>query len=220
MTKNQFFFFSQNQCSGVLPTIQNDMKNKRLFRYSVFGAFGLMIIEYIPVSSVAYYKFGSCVEENVMRNLSDSWIKIVIQILMVAHCSCALLIDMNPVNLTVEDCFRVNHSFNMNRCFLRLIMMILIVLTGWTVPKFNKLINFIGSFSVTMQSLILPIIFYYFIQLTRLYKVEKMILLVIFIISIFIAIASTIYSGIEIVSPSAFTLPCYICNFHYSPKDD
>lgn len=196
------------------------MRNKKLFKYSVFGAFGLMIIEYIPVSSVAYHKFGNCVQENVLRNLSDSWIKFVIQVLMVAHCCCALLIDMSPVNLTVEDCFRINHSFNIKRCLMRMCMMAAIVFTGWTVPKFNKLIDLIGSFSVTMQSLILPVVFYYFVQKKRITLRSKLFLLIIFVASVFVAIASTIYSAIEVVDPRAFTLPCYWCSFQYSPMDE
>ena len=196
------------------------MKDKRLFKYSVFGAFALMIIEYIPVSSVAYSKFGSCVHENVMRNLSESWIKLIIQILMVAHCSCAFLIDMNPVNLTVEDFFRVNHSLNMKRCLLRVCMMTAIIFTGWTVPKFDKLIDLIGSFSVTMQSLILPVVFYYFIQFKRINLWLKIFLFTIFMVSVFVAVISTIYSAIEVVHPKAFTKPCYWCSFSYSPQDE
>lgn len=70
--------------------------------------------------------------------------KNVIQILMVVHCSCALLIDMNPVNLTVEDFFCVNHSFNMKRCILRIFMIISMALTGLKVSE--KLIRLLDHF--------------------------------------------------------------------------
>lgn len=191
------------------------MKNKLHYKYAVYGAFTLMLAQYIPVSSVAYFKFGNCLQPNILRNLSDSWIKLAIQILITAHVFCAYLIQLNPVNLTCEDFFQVKHTFNFVRCMLRTLMVLATILVSWTIPRFDKIINLIGSFSVSMQSLVLPVIFYFFLFRNNLSPIIKLILLVILIISLFLASISTFYSIVDVTEPSAFTTPCYLCEFHY-----
>ena len=194
------------------------MRNKLHFNYAVYGAFTAMMLQYIPVSSIVYYKFGYCTEENVLRNLTDSGLKLAIQILLMAHVFCAYLIQLNPVNLTCEDFFQIKHEFSAVRCILRTMMVAATVVTAWTIPRFDKVINLIGSFSVSMQSLVLPVIFYYFLCKFRLSLKIRFILFIIFIVSLFIATASTIFAILDVTEADAFTTPCYMCEFQFSPN--
>ena len=206
--------------TGVLPTIHNDMKNKSQFKYAVYGAFFIMSMQYLPVSAIVYSKFGSCTQPNVLRNLSDTWIKLAIQVFLTAHVFCAYLIQLNPVNLTCEDFFAIEHRFSLIRCLLRTLMVIATIVTAWTVPRFDKIINLIGSFSVSMQSLVLPVIFYFFLFKPSLGKLSRFILSIIMIISLFISIVSTFYSVLDITEPDAFTEPCYLCHFQFDPHSE
>lgn len=197
--------------ASCLPTIQNDMKDKRKFTTSVVMAFAIMLAMYLPVSAAGYWKFGPYVKSNIMRNLTPTTLTTIINILITAHVCCGYLIQINPVNLTLESMWGIHHSFNSKRCLSRFLVTFLAVLTGLTIPKFGKLLNFLGAFAVSLQSFILPAVFYLKLcpphQMTI---VKKVVLLTIAVFGLFIAIVSTIYSLIELMSPNSFTLPCWI----------
>lgn len=197
--------------ASVLPTIQNDMKDKRKFTISVVFAFVIMLLLYLPVSVIAYWKFGEGVKANIIRNLSPSPLVTGIYILITAHVCCAFLIQINPVNLTLESILGVPHSFNWKRCLSRGIVATLAIFTGLTVPKFGKLLNFVGSFAVSLQSFALPAIFY--LKLCpgkKMTLVKKVTLVAITLFGLFVAVVSTIYSLLELMLPDSFTLPCFI----------
>lgn len=205
--------------ASVLPTIQNDMLDKKQFTKSVVSAFSLMLLLYLPVSSIGYWKFGTGVKSNIIRNLQPSPLVTVIECLILAHVLCAFLIQINPVNLTVESILGIPHSFNWRRCLSRAFVVFLTIMTGLTVPKFGKLLNFLGAFSVSLQSFVLPAVFY--LKLKQLetrswYLIftpcsfKNLSLLIITIVGMFIAFFSTFYSLIDLLHPDAFTQPCFI----------
>ena len=204
--------------ASALPTIQNDMKNKKQFTKSIVSAFGLMLMLFLPVSAIGYWKFGSSVKTNIIRNLEPSPLVTCIEVLMLGHVFCAFLIQVNPINLTIESLLGIDHSFNWKRCTARTIVVILAVMTGLAVPKFAKLLNFIGSFSVSLQSFVLPALFYLklkqplksgFSFLTP-FSWNNLVLVVIAVFGIFIAFVSTFYSLIDLFHPDAFSQPCFM----------
>ena len=208
--------------AGVLPTIQNDMRDKRQFNKAIVIAFALMLCLYLPVSSIGYWKFGTSVKSNIIRNLRPSPLVTAIQVLVLAHVFSAFLIQINPVNLTLETALGIEDSFNWKRCASRTFIVFLSVMTGLTVPKFGKLLNFLGAFSVSLQSFVLPALFYlklrhphkgssssWYSFLTPL-SLGNFSLLLIAGFGIFIACFSTVYSLIDLIHPDSFAQPCFV----------
>ena len=197
--------------ASALPTIQNDMRDKKGFSVAVMIAFGIMLTLYLPVSVIGYWKFGSAVKSNIVRNLTPSPLVTLIQCLITAHVFCAFLIQLNPVNLTIESMLSLDHSFNWKRCLSRSCIIALTILTGQAVPKFGKLLNLLGAFSVTMQSYILPAIFYFLICPSKSFVVRIALLLMV-LLGTLIAISSSFFALMELFSPQAFTTPCFLCD--------
>ena len=205
--------------ASVLPTIQNDMMDKKQFTKSVVSAFTLMLMMYLPVSAIGYWKFGNGVKSNIIRNLQPSPLVTCIEVLILAHVFCAFLIQINPVNLTLETLLGIDHSFNWKRCTSRAVIVVLCIMTGLTVPKFGKLLNFLGAFSVSLQSFVLPALFYLKLKqpsksswssILAPFSWNNLSLILIAIFGIFIAFVSTVYSLIDLLHPDAFTQPCFM----------
>lgn len=100
------FAFSGASC---MPTIQNDMKNKRRFGTAVVLAYILLMMIYLPVSVVGYQFFGNDVKSSVIRNLHATPIVKVIEVLIAVHVLCSYLILLNPVNLNFENLLGTSH---------------------------------------------------------------------------------------------------------------
>jgi vesicular inhibitory amino acid transporter len=209
-TGSMCFAFSGASC---MPTIQNDMKNKKSFTKSVLIAFGILILIYMPVSIISLHKFGDGIKSNIIRNLPQTGLTTAIKVLMAGHVLCAYLILMNPVNLNIENFIGVDHSFNFFRCFSRVLMTLLAIFIGLSTPKFGKLLSLVGASAVVIQTYILPILFYYKLRkdegagiTTRM----KVMLLVILIASVLTAVGATYSAIYDLLDPNAFTKPCYV----------
>ena len=199
--------------ASVLPTIQNDMRDKRKFTGAVVFAFGLMMCLYVPVSAIGYWKFGDHVKSNIVRNLTPSPLVTVIECLVLAHVFCAFLIQLNPVNLTIESMLGLDHSFNWKRSVSRSFLITLAIFTGQAIPKFGKLLNLLGAVTVTMQSYILPAIFYYLLcPPAKSTLIAKTVLIGMIVMGVVISISSSFFALVELFHPDAFTRPCFICD--------
>lgn len=208
-TGSMCFAFSGASC---MPTIQNDMKNKKSFTKSVLIAFGILILIYMPVSIISFHKFGDGIKSNIIRNLPANGLTIAIQIMMAGHVLCAYLILMNPVNLNIENFIGVDHSFNFFRCFSRVLMTLLAIFIGLSTPKFGKLLSLVGASAVVIQTYILPIIFYYKLKRSEseITTRMKVLLSVILIASVLTAIGASVSAIYDLLDPKAFTKPCYV----------
>jgi vesicular inhibitory amino acid transporter len=206
---NISFAFSGASC---MPTIQNDMRNKKSFSVSVIAAYIILILIYLPVSAVGYYRFGSGVHSNIIRNLSPSILTTTIQALITGHVFCAYLILLNPVNLNLENFLHIQHSFNWLRCASRVAMTLIAVFVALSVPKFGKLLNLVGASAVVFQCFILPAFFYYRLQGKdqTVTSRNRNHLFAIMTIALAVGIASSASALFDLIDPSAFTMPCYL----------
>jgi len=198
--------------ASAMPTIQNDMRNKRKFGVAVILAYVILAMIYLPVSVVGYHVFGNNVKSNVVRNITPSLIVTWIQIMIAIHVVCSYLILLNPVNLNVEEYLGIKHSFNLKRCISRVFIALIATLIGLTVPKFGKILNLVGASAVTMQCFILPCTFYYFLYQNTISKKVKILLISIIFAGIAVAISSSISALSDLFDPEAFTVPCFIQN--------
>lgn len=96
--------------ASAMPTIQNDMKNKSKFTIAVILAFILLLLIYLPVSIVGYAVYGDNLRSNVMRNLTNSPLVTITDVLIAIHVFSAYLILLNPVNLNVEHALNITHG--------------------------------------------------------------------------------------------------------------
>lgn len=203
------FAFSGASC---MPTIQNDMKHKKSFTKSVLIAFAILILIYMPVSVISFNKFGDDIKSNIIRNLPVSALTTSIRILMAGHVLCAYLILINPVNLNIENYFGLDHSFNFFRCFSRVLVTLVAIFTGLSIPKFGKLLSLVGASAVVIQTYILPVVFYHKLKKneSRVSTRMKILLLVILIASVLTAVGASASAIFDLLDPKAFTKPCYI----------
>lgn len=203
------YAFSGTSC---MPTIQNDMRNKKSFKTAITCAYAVMISIYLPVSLLGYYKAGSAVQSNVVRNLTPSTLRTCIEVLMTAHVLCAYLILMNPVNLNIENRIGIRHSMSVWRCLSRSIVTLFAIFTALTVPKFGKLLPIVGASSTLIQTFILPSLFYY--RLTTRYDYlptgRKILLIALIVIGVVAAVFGTISALSDLIAPDALSLPCYL----------
>jgi vesicular inhibitory amino acid transporter len=203
------YAFSGTSC---MPTIQNDMKNKKSFRTAIMCAYVIMICIYLPVSVIGYYKAGSNVQANIIQNLQPSLLKKIIQILMTAHVLCAYLILLNPVNQNIENMIGLRHSLNIWRCISRSLVTILAMFTALSIPKFGKLLPIVGASTTLIQTFILPSIFYFFLvrQHECVSSGQKLLLLLLVVAGTAGCIFGTKSALSDLLAPDALTLPCYI----------
>lgn len=202
------FSFSGASC---MPTIQNDMRNKKSFSVSVITAYIILILIYLPVSAVGYYRFGNNIQSNIIRNLPPSLLTTTIQALITGHVFCAYLILLNPVNLNLENFLTIQHSFNRCRCLSRIGMTLMAVFVALSVPKFGKLLNLVGASAVVFQCFILPAFFYFRLNKEQaLTATQRFSLFAIMTVALAAGIASSGSAMFDLLDPAAFTMPCYI----------
>ena len=203
------YAFSGTSC---MPTIQNDMKNKKSFKTAIICAYIIMLAIYLPVSSLGYYKAGHAVKSNIVRNLSPSMLRSCIETLMMAHVLCAFLILMNPVNLNIESFIGIEHSLNGWRCLSRTLVTLLATFTALTVPRFGKLLPIVGASTTLIQTFILPSLFYYRLSTRHasLPRRTKVLLLLLMAIGVVGAIFGTTSALTDFLAPDALSLPCYL----------
>ncbi|GBN90848.1 hypothetical protein AVEN_113260-1 [Araneus ventricosus] len=91
---------------GVYPTIQNDMKNRKLFPQSVFTGFLLIFILYIPFAILGYaaygHTLGNDITETLMKNQNLKTLAKFLQVLSLAQLTTTLVIYLNPTFQLLE----------------------------------------------------------------------------------------------------------------------
>ncbi|KAI1280288.1 Proton-coupled amino acid transporter 4 [Halotydeus destructor] len=204
----------------ALPTFQNDMKDKTRFPLACVFGFGLMCVMYLTVSVSGYHAFGSKVQSNVLRNLPNDWLTTAINGLMASHVFCAFLIVINPLNLCFENLVGVTHSFNWKRSGCRTLMTLAAMFVGMTIPRFGKILNFIGASTASLQTFIMPPLFYICLcrqqdadhswPVHRISGGTYAMAAIMVISGTFAGVTGTYFSLFDIIDPKAFTPPCYI----------
>ncbi|KAI1290010.1 Proton-coupled amino acid transporter 1 [Halotydeus destructor] len=202
----------------ALPTFQNDMKDKSKFSMACVISFTIMCIAYFSVSFTGYLAFGLNIQSNIIRNLPDNWITSTISVFMAGHVFCAYLILLNPVNLSFEDSLGLPHSFNWKRTGFRTLVTLISMLIGLSVPRFGKVLNFIGASASTANTFLFPPIFYILLcrqqngswPLRAISKSTWVLSAIMITMGVVTAVSGTFFAFLEIVEPNAFTLPCYI----------
>lgn len=202
--------------ASIFPSIQNDMKDRRKFKYSVTLAFIVILALYLPMTILAYIIYGEASEDNILLSLSPSPLVTCANILMTLHTIMAFLICINPVSLQTENVLKIPHAFGFKRCLLRTAIVGLIVIVGETIPQFGKILALIGASTTTLSTFIFPNIFY--IKLCNqqsdndkrvITKTVLLYLCLLILIGVIGGLAATYSSLVSMFRPDSFTKPCY-----------
>lgn len=146
--------------ASTFPTIQNDMTNRSKFTKSVFIAFVVILLLYLPVTFGGYFVYGESTHPNIILSLRSSTLVVLANVFMVVHLILAFLIVINPVAQEIENIFDIPHEFCLLRCVVRTGMVLLMVVVGETIPQFSKILALVGGSTITLLTFVLPNFFY------------------------------------------------------------
>nr|CAI5864316.1 unnamed protein product [Callosobruchus analis] len=146
--------------ASFLPTIQNDMEDKRQFPKSVSIAFGIIMVIYFPIAVAGFFVYGEDVHPNVTLSLTKTLIVDIGNILIAMHLVFAFLIVMNTVVQDIEELFKIPRDFGWKRCAIRTSVVLCCIVVGETIPEFDKILSLIGGSTITLLTFVFPPYFY------------------------------------------------------------
>merc|ERR1719499_1364807 len=71
--------------ASTFPTIQADMKDRSKFNISALMAMGVLFAIYFPMAAGCYFSLGDHVEDNIVLAMSDGWMRITVEIMLLLH---------------------------------------------------------------------------------------------------------------------------------------
>ncbi|BES98459.1 amino acid transporter [Nesidiocoris tenuis] len=142
--------------ASTFPTIQNDMADRSKFKTSVYIAFAVILVLYLPIAFASYFVFGDYTDPNIILSLGDGPNVICANVFMAVHLIMAFLIIVNPVCQDIENIFNVPHEFGIWRCVVRTVLVLLMVVVGESIPQFSKILALVGGSTITLLTFILP----------------------------------------------------------------
>ncbi|GFY50751.1 aa_trans domain-containing protein [Trichonephila inaurata madagascariensis] len=99
---------------GVYPTIQNDMKDPKLFPLSLFSGFLVIYSFYVPLAILGYAAYGRGIKRditmNLMENRSLRIIARLLQFLNLTQLATTLVIYLNPTFQIFEYLLEIPRS--------------------------------------------------------------------------------------------------------------
>lgn len=152
----------------AFPTFQTDMKKPGDFKWAVLLGYLVVMVMYLPISSIAYFIYGKNVESNILltksrdvdnKEVSDV-INQVVEVLITIHLILGLLIVINPFCQELESYARVPRHFTWKRCAFRSVVVIVILFVAESIPKFGAILSLVGGSTVTLLAYICPSLFY------------------------------------------------------------
>jgi vesicular inhibitory amino acid transporter len=148
--------------AAAFPTFQNFMEDKRKFPQAVVVAFTLLIILFVPISVTGFVTYGGDLKPNILFNLPNSIMKTGIIVMMAVHVFAALLILINPINISIEKSVGVSgQGISFMRCLVRTLVGMSLIIAILSVPKFEMILNLVGASSVSATSFIFPTLYYW-----------------------------------------------------------
>jgi len=146
--------------ASTFPTIQADMKDRSKFNYSAMMAMGVLFAIYFPMAAGCYFSLGDHVEDNIVLAMSDGWMRITVEIMLLLHLITAYPIITNPPAQFFEQLLNIPSNFNWKRCAFRSLSVACLLFIAETVPSFGAILDLVGGSTVTLLTFIFPPFFY------------------------------------------------------------
>ncbi|KAF8368540.1 hypothetical protein PRIPAC_86369 [Pristionchus pacificus] len=148
---------------SVFPSFQHDMKKPEDFAKSVISGYILILIMYLPVSVFGYLVYGGSQGDTIITSLQLTWVQQTVNVLITVHVVFTQVIICSPLSLQIEELFRVPNKFGLRRVIVRLIIVLCVLFTALSIPKFGVILDLIGGTTITLLTMILPAIFNMFL---------------------------------------------------------
>ncbi|VDL70042.1 unnamed protein product [Nippostrongylus brasiliensis] len=149
---------------AVFPTIQNDMKQPRHFTRSVLMAYALIVLYYGSVSVTGYSVYGASVGEAVIPSVQLQWVQQTVNLMIALHVITTIVIVVSPITQQIEEILKTPHHFGWQRFLVRTSLFWFIIFVALSVPNFGPLLDLIGASTMTMMTMILPSVFYLYLN--------------------------------------------------------
>ncbi|KAI1717414.1 transmembrane amino acid transporter protein domain-containing protein [Ditylenchus destructor] len=224
---------------SAFPTIQHDMKRPSQFDKSSILAFTIITVLNISAVCIGGWTYGDSLRESVINSIQTFWIQQAINVMITAHCLLTVTLLINPLYQEAEELFKIPQGFSMKRVLVRSCIMVAVVFMGLSLPSFGHVLDFIGSSTVTLTSVVFPCLFYLylaaaekkandpmnlkyamdeekpisFIEMVR--RTDLKTLFYCGVISVIGSVAGLVatYSALKALSVTHFVPPCYLKSF-------
>ncbi|GMS93146.1 hypothetical protein PENTCL1PPCAC_15321, partial [Pristionchus entomophagus] len=144
---------------SAFPTFQHDMKNPGDFHKSAISSYVVMLILYLPIAVLGYMVYGGSQGGSIITSLQLTWVQQTVNVLITIHVIFAQILICSPISLQVEHLFKVPNEFGIRRFVVRGLIVLSVLFTALSVPKFGAILHLIGGSTITLLSMILPSIF-------------------------------------------------------------
>ncbi|XP_050523505.1 uncharacterized protein LOC126895557 [Daktulosphaira vitifoliae] len=144
----------------LILTVQMDMKDRRKLPFVLIGAFFITCCLFSITTVIAYLKLGGLVNSNLLDALPESQVLNIDIILVTLQICLSTVVSTTALFQNIEHHLRIPREFTWKRCILRTFVMMLAVLIGEVVPRFDLVMGLIGSLLTGPLMFILPPIFY------------------------------------------------------------
>ncbi|XP_076889573.1 amino acid transporter AVT1I-like [Bidens hawaiensis] len=184
----------------VFPTLYTSMRNQHQFSKVLLVCFVFCTITYSSMAVVGYLMFGSHVDSQITLDLPTNKISSKVAI-------CTTLVNplakyalmVTPVVHTIEEKFLSFYTTKKFIILMRTIFVISTVVVALALPFFGYLMSLVGAFLSITVSIILPSLCYLKISGSyRRFGLELVLIGFIVFIGIFVAIAGTYTSLVDI----------------------
>ncbi|XP_062577099.1 uncharacterized protein LOC134238969 [Saccostrea cucullata] len=218
----------------AFPTFQTDMKKPSDFKWAVTLGYIIVMLMYLPISTIAYFVYGKNVSSNILLMPNGGRLNQVVEVMITLHLLLGLLIVINPFCQELESYARVPKNFTWKRCVFRSVVVAFILFMAETIPTFGAILSLVGGSTVTLLAYICPSLFYLKLKSVRQEDMVeiingnkadsislpdeesrglplwvKVLNIEIILLGAVAGIAST-YSAIKSIISSDFSKPCYV----------
>jgi len=205
--------------ASTFPTIQADMKERSQFNKAAVLAILILFLIYFPMAAGGYFALGELVEDNIVKSMSDGWMRMVVEVMLLLHLVTAFPIITNPPAQMFEQLLNIPADFNWKRCVFRSASVAALLFIAETVPSFGAILNLVGGSTVTLLTFVFPPLFYMKIADAtigakgcterRIPMWERVYCWVLIVIGIAGGVCATVNAFKDIIS-AEFASPCYI----------
>ncbi|GMT29426.1 hypothetical protein PFISCL1PPCAC_20723 [Pristionchus fissidentatus] len=148
---------------SVFPSFQHDMQKPQDFAKSVISGYAVILTMYLPVSILGYIVYGGSQGGSIITSLQLTWVQQTVNVLITIHVVFTQVIICSPLSLQIEELFRVPNKFCVGRVIVRCIIVLCVLFTALSIPKFGVILDLIGGTTITMLTMLLPAIFNLFL---------------------------------------------------------
>ncbi|XP_035213523.1 amino acid transporter AVT1C-like isoform X1 [Stegodyphus dumicola] len=206
---------------AYLPTIQNDMKNRKEFPYSVSTAYLVVFVLYVPLAVIGYAAYGistfSVIIHNVARNSDLTLLAHGLRIIFNVQLFTTFVITFNPIAQNWENLLSLPKTFGCKRCAFRGGLIFIIFMVTFSIPYFRRIIELMAAITTNLLTYVFPPVFYISLAFQndpkhprrRISKKEWILLIEVLVIGVISILACSYLAIVRILTNAPHTTSCF-----------